>query len=62
MFVKFVSTDRVAVVVNAAQVTFISSVEEGTRIRFDQGRMITVVEPIDEVMNELNRTQQLPRD
>ena len=62
MFVKFVSTDRVAVVVNAAQVTFISSVEEGTRIRFDEGRSVTVVEPIDEVLKELNRTQQLPAD
>ncbi len=62
MFVKFVSTDRVPVVVNAAQVSFISCVEEGTRIRFGEGRSVTVVEPMDEVLDRLNNTQQLPLD
>lgn len=60
MFVKFISADRVPTVVNAAQVTFISSVTEGTRIRFGEGRSVTVVEPMDEVLDRLNRTNQLP--
>jgi hypothetical protein len=47
MFAKFTCTDRVGTVVNAAQVTYISSVEEGTRIRFGEGRSVTVIEPID---------------
>lgn len=55
MFVKFTCTDRVATVVNAAQITYISSVEDGTRIRFGEGRSVTVVEPIDEVMDRLNQ-------
>ncbi len=57
MFVKFTCTDRVATVINAAQITYISSVADGTRIRFGEGRSVTVVEPIDEVMERLN---QLP--
>ena len=61
MFVKFVSADRVATAVNAAQITFISSVTEGTRIRFGEGRSVTVVEPMDEVIERLNRTAQLPQ-
>ena len=60
MFVKFTCTDRVPTVVNAAQVTFISSVEDGTRIRFGEGRSVTVVEPMDEVLDRLNRTQSFP--
>lgn len=56
MFVKFTCTDRVATVVNATQITFISSIEDGTRIRFGEGRSVTVVEPIDEVMDRLNQT------
>jgi len=54
MFVKLTCTDRVATVVNAAQITFISSVGQGTRIRFGEGRSVTVIEPIEEVMNRLN--------
>ena len=57
IFVKFTCTDRVATVVNAQQVTFISQVQEGTRIRFGEGRSVTVVEPIDEVMDRLNQPQ-----
>ena len=60
MFVKFVSADRVPTVVNAAQVTFISSVSDGTRIRFGEGRSVTVIEPMDEVLERLNHTHQLP--
>jgi hypothetical protein len=60
MFVKFVSADRVPTAVNAAQVTFISSVTDGTRIRFGEGRSVTVVEPMDEVIERLNKTGQLP--
>jgi hypothetical protein len=55
MFAKFTCTDRVATVVNAAQITFISPVQDGTRIRFGEGRSVTVVEPIDEVMERLNQ-------
>jgi hypothetical protein len=60
MFVKFTSADRVMTAVNASQVTFISSVTEGTRIRFGEGRSVTVIEPMEEVIDRLNRT--LPRD
>lgn len=54
MFVKLTCADRVSTVVNAAQITYISSVQDGTRIRFGEGRSVTVIEPIDEVMNRLN--------
>ena len=60
MFVKFTSSDRVPTAVNAAQVTFISSITEGTRIRFGEGRSVTVVEPMDEVIDKLNRTRHFP--
>lgn len=56
MLVKFTSVDRIATVVNAAQVTFVSPVTEGTRIRFGEGRSVTVIEPMDEVVERLNRT------
>ena len=56
MFIKFTSTDRVSTVVNAAQVTYVSSIEDGTRIRFGEGRSVTVIEPMDEVLEKLNRT------
>jgi hypothetical protein len=62
MFVKFTSSDRVETAVNAAQVTFISSVTDGTRIRFGEGRSVTVIEPMEEVIDRLNRTNQLPQD
>jgi hypothetical protein len=60
MLVKFTGADRVATAVNAAQVSFISSVTDGTRIRFGEGRSVTVVEPLDEVIERLNRVLQLP--
>ena len=59
MFVKFVSADRVPVAVNAAQVSFISCVSDGTRIRFGEGRSVTVTEPLDEVIARLNREEML---
>lgn len=55
MLVKFTSSDRVATAVNASQVTFVSLVSDGTRIRFGEGRSVTVVEPMDEVIERLNR-------
>ena len=57
MLIKFTSADRVETAINAAQVTFISQVTDGTRIRFGEGRSVTVIEPIDEVLDKLNRTQ-----
>ena len=55
MFVKFTCTDRVATVINAAQITYISPVEDGTRIRFGEGRSVTVLEPLDAIMARLNQ-------
>jgi hypothetical protein len=60
MFVKFTGADRTATAVNAAQVTFISQVTEGTRIRFGEGRAVTVIEPLEEVMERLNHTLSFP--
>lgn len=60
MFVKFTSTDRVPVAVNAAQISFISCMSDGTRIRFGEGRSVTVVEPLEEVIARLNTTHALP--
>jgi uncharacterized protein YlzI (FlbEa/FlbD family) len=60
MFVKFTSSDRVPTVINAAQVTFISCITDGTRIRFGEGRSVTVVEPMDEVIERLERAMALP--
>ncbi|WP_126174181.1 hypothetical protein [Altericroceibacterium xinjiangense] len=62
MFVRFTAPDRVPTVVNASQVSYVSEVEGGTRIRFGEGRSVTVVEPLDEVFERLNRTQQLPME
>ncbi len=55
MLIKFTSADRVETAINAAQVTFISQVTDGTRIRFGEGRSVTVIEPMDEVIERLNR-------
>lgn len=54
MLIMFVGADRTETAVNAAQVTFVSSVSDGTRIRFGEGRSVTVIEPIAEVMERLN--------
>jgi len=55
MLVMFVGADRVETAINAAQVTFISSVADGTRIRFGEGRSVTVTEPMAEVVDKLNQ-------
>jgi hypothetical protein len=60
MFVQFTGADRTATAVNAAQVTFVSQVSVGTRIRFGEGRSVTVIEPLPEVMEKLNRTLSFP--
>ena len=57
MFVKLTSVDRVITAINAAQVTFISPVTEGTRIRFGEGRSVTVIEPLEEVIDKLGRSE-----
>ncbi|WP_340316537.1 flagellar FlbD family protein [Rhizorhabdus argentea] len=54
MLVMFVGADRVETAVNASQITFISSVTDGTRIRFGEGRSVTVTEPMAEVVEKLN--------
>lgn len=59
MFIKLTSTDRVPVAVNTAQISFISCASDGTRIRFGEGRSVTVIEPLDEVMTRLNREELL---
>ena len=59
MFIKLTSTDRVPVAVNTAQISFISCASGGTRIRFGEGRSVTVIEPLDEVMTRLNREELL---
>jgi hypothetical protein len=56
MIAMFIGTDRSELAVNPTQVTFISSVTEGTRIRFGEGRSVTVTEPIAEVVETLNRS------
>jgi uncharacterized protein YlzI (FlbEa/FlbD family) len=58
MFVKLTSVDRVTTAINAAQVTFISPVTDGTRIRFGEGRSVTVVEPLEEVIDKLSRSER----
>ncbi|AMK19386.1 hypothetical protein BV98_001598 [Sphingobium herbicidovorans NBRC 16415] len=55
MLVMFVGADRTETAINPAQVTFVSSVTDGTRIRFGEGRSVTVIEPIAQVMESLNQ-------
>lgn len=55
MMVMFIGADRSETSVNANQVTFVSSVTQGTRIRFGEGRSVTVTEPIAEVTDRLNK-------
>lgn len=60
MFVQFTATDRLPVIINAAQVTFVTETEEGTRVRFGENRSVTIIEPMPEVMERLERsTRQL---
>ncbi|WP_221792503.1 hypothetical protein [Aquisediminimonas sediminicola] len=60
MLVTFTSTDRVETAINAAQVSFVTPVSDGTRIRFGEGRSVTVIEPLAEVVELLNRTLRGP--
>ena len=62
MYVKLTSVDRVITAINAAQVTFISPVTEGTRIRFGEGRSVTVIEPLEEVIDKLSRSEHVLAD
>lgn len=61
MLVMLTSVDRVETAINATQVTFVTPVTEGTRIRFGEGRSVTVIEPIAEVVELLNRTLAGPQ-
>ena len=56
MLVMLTSVDRVETAINAAQVSFITPVTDGTRIRFGEGRSVTVIEPVAEVVELINRT------
>ena len=60
MFIKLTGIDRTPTAINASQVTFVTQVSDGTRIRFGEGRSVTVVAPLDEVMDRLNRTLSCP--
>ena len=62
MLVMLTNVDRVQTAVNAAQVTFVTPVTEGTRIRFGEGRTVTVIEPLEEVVETLNRTLRTGRE
>ena len=62
MLVMLTSVDRVETAINAAQVSFITPVSDGTRIRFGEGRSVTVIEPIAEVVELLNRTFAASRE
>jgi hypothetical protein len=53
--VIFTGVDRLETAVNAYQVTYVTPVNEGTRIRFGPGRSVTVVEPVAAVVEALNR-------
>ena len=55
MVVVFTGADRTETAVNAAQVTYVSPVTEGTRIRFGEGRSVTVIEPMAAVVEALNQ-------
>ncbi len=55
MVVIFTGVDRLETAVNASQVTYVTPVTEGTRIRFGEGRSVTVVEPLAAVVEALNQ-------
>ena len=55
MVVVFTGVDRTETAVNAAQVTYVSPVTDGTRIRFGEGRSVTVVKPMAAVVEALNQ-------
>ena len=51
----FTGVDRTETAVNACQVTYVTPVTDGTRIRFGEGRSVTVVEPVAAVVEALNQ-------
>jgi hypothetical protein len=53
--VVFTGVDRTETAVNASQVTYITPVSDGTRIRFGEGRSVTVIEPMAAVVEALNQ-------
>ncbi len=55
MVVIFTGVDRLETAVNASQVTYVTPVTEGTRIRFSEGRSVTVIEPLAAVVEALNQ-------
>jgi hypothetical protein len=55
MVVVFTAVDRTETAVNALQVTYVTPVTEGTRIRFTEGRSVTVIEPLAAVVEALNQ-------
>ena len=55
MIVIFTGVDRLETAVNAFQVTYVTPVTDGTRIRFGEGRSVTVVEPLAAVVEALNQ-------
>jgi hypothetical protein len=55
MVVVFTAVDRTETAVNALQVTYVTPVSDGTRIRFTEGRSVTVVEPLAAVVEALNQ-------
>ena len=55
MVVIFTGADRTETAVNAAQVTYVSPFTDGTRIRFGEGRSVTVIEPLAAVVEALNQ-------
>ena len=55
MVVIFTGVDRLETAVNASQVSYVTPVTEGTRIRFGEGRSVTVIEPLAAVVEALNQ-------
>jgi hypothetical protein len=53
--VIFTGVDRLETAVNASQVSYVTPVTEGTRIRFSEGRSVTVIEPLAAVVEALNQ-------
>ena len=50
MIVMFVGTDRTQTAVNPAQVTFVTQVSDGTRIRFGEGRIDAVIDSLNQAL------------
>jgi hypothetical protein len=55
MVVVCTAVDRTETAINALQVTYVTPVTDGTRIRFTEGRSVTVIEPLAAVVEALNQ-------